>query len=170
MQLNEFKERILPLKDQLFRLAFCLLRSREDAEDTVQEVLLKLWNGQHKLDEIRNPAAYCVTITKNMAFDRLRRAGHQSRQQPLEPHDAVDHQTPFIRLQQAERQQLFHRLMNALPADKQLLIQLRDIEGKSYLDIAETLDISESKVKTDLFRTRQQLKQALDKMNAHGQI
>ena len=69
MQLKYFTENILPLKDRLFRLALCVLQSKEEAEDIVQEVMLKIWGCK---EEINNPAAYCVTVTKNLSLDRLR--------------------------------------------------------------------------------------------------
>ncbi len=170
MELNEFKQSILPLKDKLFRLALCIVRHREEAEDIVQEVLLKVWNNRLSLADINNPAAYCTVITKNAAFDRLRQTSYKIPHMSVEPHDAVDLQTPQANMQREERQTLIIRLIAALPDDKRMLIQLRDIEGESYQDIARILNISESKVKTDLFRARQSLKQQLDKMNAYGRI
>ncbi len=170
MELNDFKTHILPLKDKLFRFTFCIVRNREDAEDIVQEVLLKVWNGTTSLAEIKNPAAYCMAIAKNMALDRLRQASYKTPHVPVERHDVADSQNPHAKMQQEERLILVNRLMAALPEDKRLLIQLRDIEGDSYQEIATTLNISESKVKTDLFRARQTLKQQLEKMNAYGHI
>ncbi len=170
MELNEFKQHILPLKDQLFRLALCVVRHREEAEDIVQEVLLKVWNGRQSLATVSNPAAYCAVITKNMALDRLRRATYKTPHAPVKPQDAIEVHTPQANMQREERRALVGRLIAALPENRRLLIQLRDIEGESYQHIAQILNISESKVKTDLFRARQSLKQQLDKMNAYGQI
>jgi RNA polymerase sigma-70 factor (ECF subfamily) len=170
MELNEFKERIIPLKDKLFRFALSILRNREDAEDLVQEVLLKIWSTQTFFERIDNPAAYCMTMTKNMALDRLQQANRKMPHRPVEQYDVIESQTPVEKLQKRERHQWVERLIRQLPVDKQMLIQLRDIEGESYSQIANILKISESKVKTDLFRARQLLKQQLNELHAYGQL
>jgi RNA polymerase sigma-70 factor (ECF subfamily) len=170
MELNEFKERIFPLKDKLFRFALSILRSKEDAEDLIQEVLLKIWNTQTFFERIDNPGAYCMTMTKNMALDRLQQANRKIPHLSVEQHDVADEQSPAEKLQSRERRQWIEQLIRQLPADKRMLIQLRDIEGESYNQIANILKISESKVKTNLFRARQLLKQQLNNMHAYGQL
>ena len=170
MELNEFKNRILPLKDKLYRFALSILHSREDAEDLIQEVLLKVWNSESFFERIENPAAYCMMITKNMALDRLRQANRKIPHRPVGQHDVVEEHTPLEGLQYRERRQLVGRLIRQLPLHLQMLIQLRDIEGESYQQIADTLKISEGKVKINLFRARQLLKQQVNNLHAYGQI
>jgi len=170
MELNEFKTRVLPLKDKLYRFALSILRSREDAEDLIQEVLLKIWNGQVALEQIDNPNAYCMTMTKNMALDRLRKANRKMLHLPVEQHDVTEELTPLTNMQHRERRQLVERLIRQLPLNFQMLIQLRDIEGESYRDIARSLQLSESQVKTNLFRARQLLKQQFNNIHAYEQL
>ena len=170
MELNEFKNRIFPLKDKLFRFALSILHSREDAEDIIQEVLLKIWNEPAFFERIENPPAYCMMMTKNMTLDRLRQINRKVPHVPVEEHDAEDEQTPLDKLQHRERHQLVKQLIRRLPLDLQMLIQLRDIEGESYRQIACTLNISESQVKTNLFRVRQLLKQQINNIHAYGQL
>lgn len=170
MELNEFKNRILPLKDKLFRFALSILHSREDAEDLIQEVLLKVWKHESFFERIENPPAYCMTITKNMALDRLRQAHRKTPHLSVEQHDVADEQTPVEKLQQHERHRLVKQLIKRLPLNQQLLIQLRDIEGESYKQIACLLNISESKVKINLFRARQLLKERIKNIHAYGQL
>ena len=50
MDKNEFISLVLPLKDRLFRVAWCILRSKEEAEDIVQDVFVELWNNKSKID------------------------------------------------------------------------------------------------------------------------
>jgi len=170
MELNEFKNRVLPLKDKMYRFALSILHRREDAEDLVQEVLLKIWNTKNFIERIDNPAAYCMMMTKNMAIDRLRQANRKTPHLPVEQHDIIEEQTPLEKLQYRERRQLVERSIRQLPQNLQILIQLRDIEGESYNRIAEILKISESSVKTNLFRARQLLKQQLNNIHAYGQL
>jgi len=170
MELDEFKTRILPLKDKLYRFALSILHSREDAEDLIQEVLLKIWNGQILLERMDNPTAYCMTMTKNMALDRLKQAHRKTAYLPIEQHNTAEEETPLTELQQRERRQLVERLIRQIPLKLQMLIQLRDIEGESYRDIAQQLKLSESQVKTNLFRARKLLKQQLNDIHAYGQL
>ena len=63
MDKNEFISLVLPLKDRLFRVAWCILRSKEEAEDIVQDVMLKVWRDEK--GKVENLAAYCYTMARN---------------------------------------------------------------------------------------------------------
>ena len=69
MDKNEFISLVLPLKDRLFRVAWCILRSKEEAEDIVQDVMLKVWRDEK--GKVENLAAYCYTMARNLALNRL---------------------------------------------------------------------------------------------------
>ena len=64
--------------------------------------------------------------------------------------------------------ELIHRLINGLPEKQRSIIQLRDIEGKSYKEIADILRVSEEQVKVNLFRARQKIKQQYPEINDYG--
>ena len=72
MEQKEFLATVLPYKDKLYRLAKRLLVSSEEAEDAVQEVLLKLWKGKDRISNYKNPEAFAVTMIKNYCLDRLK--------------------------------------------------------------------------------------------------
>ena len=142
----------------MFRLALCILCNKEEAEDIVQEAMLKIWNGEEK--EIDNPAGYCTIVTKNLSLDRLRQKEYQTSTVQIEAiPEIAETDTPFYTMEKNEQLNLVERLIAKLPERKRILIQLRDIEGESYKRIADMLSITESLVKTDLFRARQELKQ-----------
>jgi RNA polymerase sigma-70 factor (ECF subfamily) len=146
------------MKDKMFRLALCLLHNKADAEDIVQEAMIKIWNSDET--EIMNPAGYCTIVTKNLSLDRLRQKKHQTDMIQIETiPEIAETDTPFQTMEKNEQLNLLERLIAKLPERKRMLIQLRDIEGESYKRIAEMLNITESLVKTDLFRARQELKQ-----------
>ena len=63
---------------------------------------------------------------------------------------------------------LVHQLIDELPEKQRQIMQMRDIEEKSYKEIAETLDITEEQVKINLFRARQKVKQGFLKLNSYG--
>jgi RNA polymerase sigma-70 factor (ECF subfamily) len=69
---------------------------------------------------------------------------------------------------QRDRIELVRRLINGLPEKQRSIMQLRDIEGKSYKDIAAILSISEEQVKINIFRARQTIKQRFNEIQQYG--
>lgn len=82
--------------------------------------------------------------------------------------DASDASSPYERLVSKERMALIHRLMNELPEKQRLIMQLRDVEGKSYKEIAVVLNLTEEQVKVNLFRARQKVKQRFIDIEGYG--
>ena len=170
MKLDYFMANILPLKDKLYRFALCILHNREEAEDIVQDVMLKMWNSSIEIEKLQNSAAYCTVLTKNMAFDRLRRKDFNNNRLSPQMNEIAESDTPLHRMQENEQIQLVEHFIACLPTEKRMLIQLRDIEGQSYKQIAEILNLSESQVKTNLFRIRQEMKKWFEKINSHEKL
>lgn len=161
-----FKNDILPLGDNLFRLALRITRNRQEAEDVVQDTLMKLWEGREKLKDVDNLMVYAMTICKNQAIDH--KAKHENRNISLEDSevDQLDNQRmPDEQLMNNQRHEFINELINQLPEKQRLVIQLRDIEGQNYQEISEMMNISLADVKVTLFRARQQLKEQLKKTN-----
>ena len=71
MSTEKFYEIVLPLKDKLYRHALSIVRERNEAEDIVQDVFLKLWDKRKELVLIDNLDAYCYRATRNLALDRI---------------------------------------------------------------------------------------------------
>ena len=72
MSQERFKAEILPIRQKLFHIAQHILVEEEEAEDAVQEVLLKLWHTRDSLQNYDNAAAFATTVTKNHCLDRLK--------------------------------------------------------------------------------------------------
>ena len=68
----EFTQRIAPMQNKLFRFALRFVADAAEAEDIVQEALIKVWNRRNELDQYRNLEAWCMTVTKNLALDKLK--------------------------------------------------------------------------------------------------
>ncbi len=73
MKSSEFKLLVMPYSSRLYRMAFRLMNSREEAEDIVQEVYVKLWGMRNELLKYNSIEALCVRITRNLCLDHLRR-------------------------------------------------------------------------------------------------
>ena len=102
MTIQTFKSNVFPVQAKLFRLAKTMLPDEEDAEDTVQEALLKLWQNRHNLTNYRSIEALAMVITKNLCLDKLK-ASHRQRMVPMSPAtDAVDRTTPYQQIEQSD--------------------------------------------------------------------
>ena len=84
-----FKNDILPLKDILFRLAVRITQNREDAEDIVQETLIRLWNETKKQD-IENVQSFAMTVCRNLSLKKKKKKEHQSITFDEDSHDQID--------------------------------------------------------------------------------
>ena len=170
MKKTSFRNDVLPLKNELFRLARRITLNRTEAEDVVQETMIKVWNRRDHWDEIDNIEAFCLTICRNISLDKMKKAENQN-QSLEEGHDAPDFSytsNPEEQAMQRDRIQLIRRLIDHLPEKQRSCMQLRDFEGKSYKEIAQVLGISEEQVKVNIFRARQTIKQKFIETEDYG--
>ena len=165
-----FQTHILPLKNQLFRMALRITMNPADAEDVVQETMMKVWNRRDDWEQIDSIEAFCLTICRNVALDKLRRMDNQalSLDASIDPTDRRTASNPEEQTVQSDRVQLVRTLINQLPEKQRSCMQLRDIEGKSYKDIATILNITEEQVKVSIFRARQTIKERFLKAEKYG--
>lgn len=168
MQEISFRNDILPLKDKLFRVALRITFDRAEAEDIVQETLIRVWNKRDEWTQFGSIEAYCLTVAKNLAIDRSERKDAQTVELTPDLEQASDASSPYERLVTKERMKLIHRLMSELPEKQRQIMQLRDIEDKSYKEIAVVLNLTEEQVKVNLFRARQKVKQKFIDIEGYG--
>ena len=159
----DFQHDILPLKNILFRTALRIVLNREEAEDIVQDTLLRLWERRNELGTVANLEAFALTAARNLALDRKEKMENRNVSFDEEAHDCSDEGRSGIehRLMQQETQGFIAGIINELPEKQRTILQLRDIEGKNYKEIAEMLSISESDVKVTLFRARNAVKEKI---------
>ena len=166
MVLEEFKYQVLPVKDKLFRFALRFLRNEAEAQDVVQEVLIKAW---HQRDELRNAEAWCMQVTRNLSLNKLK-SGHRSRTEELAEHDRYESHaaSPYAQTETQDAMGHVRTLLQSLPLKQQQVLELRDVEGYSYQEISDVLKIDLNQVKVNLFRARQTLRKQLTHLNAYG--
>ncbi len=157
----EFKTLILPLKNRLFRFAIGIVGQTAEAEDVVQEVFIKLWKNRQQIAQISNVEAWCVTATKNLSIDKLR-SKHQRMVPMAAGFDLHDHSaTPYEETVTHDVFDQVRNLMGRLPEKQRDIMQLRDIEGMSYQEIADALNVPMDQVKVYLFRARKAVREGL---------
>lgn len=156
-------------KDKLFRLAKRLLVSNEEAEDATQEVLLKLWRNKSKMAEYNNVEAFAMTMTKNYCYDKLK-AKETGNLKIV--HSNYKDERPSLQRQVEARDSLdwVGKIMNSLPEQQRMIIQLRDIEQYNNAEIADMLQINEVAVRVALSRGRKKIREELLKKHNYGVV
>lgn len=168
MKKVSFRNDVLPLKNQLFRLALRITLSREEAEDIVQDTMIKVWDKRYEWSNIDSIEAYSLRICRNLSLDRLKKRDNQNDSLEEEQLDTVHTSTPQDRLIEQDRLRVVKEIVDSLPEKQRSCMQLRDFEGKQYKEIADILGITEEQVKVNIFRARQAVKQRFQKIEQYG--
>jgi RNA polymerase sigma-70 factor (ECF subfamily) len=168
MQEISFRKDILPLKDKLFRVALRITLNRAEAEDVVQDTMLRVWNKREEWSKFDSIEAFCLTVARNLAIDRREKMDSNTVELTPEMEEVGDASGPYNQLVQDERMRLIHRLISELPEKQRSVIQLRDIEGKNYKEIAKVMQLTEDQVKVTLFRARQKVKERFLAIDEYG--
>lgn len=165
----DFRHDILPMKDKLYRLSLRITLNPQEAEDVVQDTLIKVWSKRESWDEIESIEAYAMTICRNLSLDHLKLRENQNASLEGMEIDRADRSlSPLEQVQQKDNLERVRQLVNALPEKQRSCMQLRDFEGKTYKEIAEILDITEEQVKISIFRARKAVKEAFEKQDNWG--
>ena len=170
MKKISFQNDVLPLKNKLFRLALRITLNREEAEDVVQDTMIKVWNARDRWQELDSIEASSLTIARNLSLDRIKKMDNQNDSLEEQTTERLDEtsSTPSERMIQKDKLNIVRNIINELPEKQRSCLQLRDIEGKSYKEIADILSITEDQVKVNIFRARQTVKQRFQQFDSYG--
>lgn len=158
MQSETIITQALPYRDKIYRYALKIVSNPMDAEDVVQEVMIKLWQKKESIDQIENVEAWCMTVARNLSIDKIRRRKNSSTE--IESYHFISDTaaTPDVVAEDKESLSYVMKIMGELPEHQREIVHLRDVEGYTYREIAEIAGLSEDQVKVNLFRARQKLK------------
>ena len=171
MKSSEFKLLVMPYSSRLFRMAFRLMNSREEAEDIVQEVYVKLWALRNELSKYNSIEALCVRITRNLCLDHLRRRKVNYDAMKAEQLKQDNYpETPSENLEKREDAELVHRLIAALPEPQRSLVHLRHLEGKEYEEIAEMVNMNVNAIRVSISRARKQMREMVEKQYSSWRV
>lgn len=167
MNQNEFIQIIQPFKDKMFRLAKRLLISSEEAEDATQEVLVKLWNKKEGIGELKSVEAMAMTITKNYCLDQLK-SKRASNLKIIHNNYKDSESGVYQKTEDKDSWSWVEKLINDLPENQRLIIQMRDIESYEFEEIAEILQINEATVRVTLSRARKTIREKMTNTHNYG--
>lgn len=167
MKQSTFINLMGPVQDKMYRLALRLLVSKEAAEDAIQEVMLKLWSRKQKLSSYDNLEAFAMTVTKNHCLDQLKlksnnnlrivHSNYESGESSLQKQVEVQDDLNWVQ-----------KVIETLPEQQKIIIQLREIEQYDYHEIAEMTGMQETAVRVALSRARKKLREEMLKRHRYG--
>ncbi len=163
MTLQEFKIELLPLKNRLFGFAMRLLNNREEAEDVVQEVYLKVWEMRNGFDKYKNKHAVLMTMTRNRCLDILKSKKYSDTSLAA-GYKLANGDDVYKTTEQKDMVEKINRIMNLLPEQQKTVLQLRDIEGMEYDEITGITGFDANYVRVNLSRARKKVKELMQKM------
>lgn len=167
MNQTDFLKVTFPIKDKVFRLAKRLLVSAEEAEDATQELFLKLWKQKKKLNEYKSVEAYAMTMTKNYCLDRLK--SKQANNISLVHSNYKERTTSLDKsIETKDSLAIVYKLIDKLPEQQKMIIQLRDIEAYDFDEISKVMEMKPTAVRVALSRARKTIREALIKQHEYG--
>lgn len=167
MHQKEFIQLVTPFKDKVFRLAKRLLISTEEAEDATQEVLVKLWNKNDKLDAYTSLEAFAMTTTKNYCLDQLKSKRVSNLQ--LVHSNYEDKQVGLLqKIEDTDSLSWVEKIINELPEQQKLIVQMRDVEQYEFEEIAKMLNMNETAIRVALSRARKTIRETMQKTHSYG--
>ena len=163
----EFLNIVMPFKDKVFRLAKRLLVSNEEAEDATQEILMKLWNNREKMQQYKNVEAFAMTMTKNFSLDKLK-SKHAQNLKIVHSNYQDNNASVQKQVELQDSVSWVEKIMDELPEQQKIVLQLRDIEQYDFNEIAEMLDMNETAIRVSLSRARKVIREKLTKTHSYG--
>ncbi|MDL2215210.1 sigma-70 family RNA polymerase sigma factor [Dysgonomonas sp. OttesenSCG-928-M03] len=160
----EFKDKYIPYRQKMYRIAYRLLQDTCDAEDLVQEAYIKLWNKKDELNHIENIESYCVVLLRNLCLDFLR---SKNRHHMQSTEDVVIPDTVVLTNEIERDDDLRHieSIITRLPKQQQKIIRLRHFDDYTNEEIEEIMGLTSVNVRVLLSRARKKIKELFNTQN-----
>lgn len=158
MDLQEFKIKVLPARQKLYRLAVFLLHDKEEAEDILQDVFLKLWTQKDKLHAYNSIEAFATSVAKNLCLDKLKARKRKHMVDVTGIDLSSKDTTPYQNSELTDSMSNVQMLLNALPEQQKLVLHLRDVEGYSFEEIEQITSLTVNNLRVILSRARKSVR------------
>ena len=167
MDASDFKQKFLPYHRKLYRSAFHILGNAQDAEDMVQEAYLKLWQKRDELPpDINNIEAYCVTLVKHLCYDKQRISQLDEDERSPEELTLTGKSNVAHEMEMKDEANQVMKLIHQLPEQQKQIMQMRDIEDRTYEEIEKVTGLTSINIRVLLSRARKKIReQFLEIMN-----
>ncbi|MCA6069240.1 sigma-70 family RNA polymerase sigma factor [Chryseobacterium sp. RG1] len=164
MTQQTFKDTVFILKDEMYRFAKRFVMSSDEAEDVVQDVMIRFWQKKDELGQFGNLKSYALKAVRNECLNRLKHHDvklgfadmqlHRSELYSMEVNNLKEHIIGFI---------------NQLPEKQKMVIHFKDVEEYEISEIAEMMEMEENAVRVNLMRARQKVKEQISQLMSYEQ-
>lgn len=158
--MNDLDNILISHAERFYRVAFHLLESREEAEDAVQELYLKLYESKHRLMAVSEPLAYGISVLRNICIDRIRRRTVR-KAEPVDERIPLEEASPDSRAVSKDLLESLMTEMDKLPDRQAVVLKMKAVEGLDYKDISELTGLSQVHVRVLVSTARKTLKRRL---------
>lgn len=164
MTQETFRNTVFILRDEMFRFAKRFVMSSDEAEDIVQDLMIKFWQKKDELETFGNLKSYALKSVRNECLNRLKHHDvklsfadlqiHRSELYSMDVNNLKDHILSFI---------------NQLPEKQKMVIHLKDVEEYEVSEISEIMEMEENAVRVNLMRARQKVKEQITQLMSYEQ-
>jgi RNA polymerase sigma factor (sigma-70 family) len=163
---QDFRQHIIVLSRDVYPMARRLLGSEELARDAIQQSMMKLWENRHKLFQYDNKRAFVFKVVRNVCLDELKR------KKPILSDGDIYENLQIVNPELTQdRKEIFifiNECISTLSENQRDVIQMRDIDGLEFEEIAEILGMEVQYIRVLLSRARKAVKEQLMKIYAYG--
>ena len=147
---------------KLYKFSLSILKSSEEAENTIQDVFLNLWENRHEIEKNSSIKSYVFTVTYNSAISLLRKKTSEKRFiEYLKTLQHPDHESVIPQIEYDEFSAKLDQVINALPVRQKEIYLMHREEGLKYQEIAEKLNISVNTIETHMSRALKTIRERL---------
>ena len=166
---SAFEELVKRHQDLVFSLSFKLTGNRELANDVAQEAFIRAWKAIEKFRGDSTFGTWIYRITVNTAWTLRKKAKkHYSLniEDTQEPVVIDEKKDPELVAINSDLSVVLRKALNQIPLEQRIIVELKNIEGRSHKEIADYLDISVTAAKVRLHRAHQKLRNILEEIEA----
>lgn len=164
MHRSEFEKFASAIRPRLASRAFAMVGDKAEAEDIVQDCMLKLWTIRQNLDDYTSPEALAMTIVYHLSLNILRDSNRSVALPDDDSLSGVDY-SPEELLAERESEAEADLILSKLPDTWQTIIRMRHVEGMSNSEIARTIGSTDGAIRTALSRARCRIAELFTQQN-----
>jgi len=164
MTQETFRDTVFTLRDEMFRFAKRFVMSSDEAEDVVQDLMIKFWQKRDELEQFGNFKSYALKSVRNECLNRLKH--HDVK---LGFADMQLHRSELYSMEVNNLKEQIIGFINQLPEKQKAVIHLKDVEEYEVSEISEMLEMEENAVRVNLMRARQKVKEQISQLMSYEQ-
>ncbi|MDD3891304.1 MAG: RNA polymerase sigma factor [Bacteroidales bacterium] len=162
MNKTEFKYKVFALSEHLFPMVSRMLGNYADAEDAIQEIMIKLWAKRKQIGQHPNISGFVFLTARNYCIDLMRKKRLEIYDYPLQL-EILKSENGQEQLEWKELNAVIKNIIESLPEQQRKVIMMRDIDGYEFIEITAATQLNIEHVRVLLSRARKEVSIKLGK-------